>query len=113
MQEEQMSSFNATFAAFAALALVVGVVLYAVLAVAWRMLHEDGRLRLEQMLRRHGATPEKAFAGPGYQAAVAIRRCIACSDKARCDEWLAKDAKRGMEAFCPNADFVGRVAGSS
>lgn len=105
-----MSTFNATFAAFAALALVMGIVLYALLASAWRVVHDDGRLRLEQMLRRHGAPPEKALGMGGYQAAIATRRCAFCADKAACDQWFASGAKRGVEAFCPNADFIGRAA---
>ncbi|HJY78962.1 MAG TPA: DUF6455 family protein [Burkholderiales bacterium] len=42
-----------------------------------------------------------------YQAAVAVRRCMMCTHKARCDEWSG--AKRVMEEFCPNADFIARV----
>ena len=33
-----------------------------------------------------------------------------CAHKAQCDEWSG--AKRGMESFCPNADFIARVAAS-
>jgi len=43
----------------------------------------DGRLHLEQMLGRRGAN---------------------------CDAWRASGRRDGFEAFCPNADFIGRCA---
>lgn len=101
-----MSSFDASLAIIAALAVVLGVFLYAVLALGWRVLHDDARLRLDQMLRRHGA----ALGASGYQAAVATRRCVACANKAECDAWLRSGARGSIDKFCPNAAFIARVA---
>ncbi len=89
--------------------LISAVFLYALAATAWRMLHA-GSLRLEQVMGRRGT--DLAFAGEHApcDAAVATRRCAACAGKAICDEWLASGRRDGFEAFCPNADFIGRCA---
>ena len=104
-----MSTFGVASAGLAGLLVVMGLILYAVLAATFRVVRDDGRLRLVEILRRQG-TAEDALDAGGYQAAVAVRRCMMCARKAQCDEW--SDAKRGMEAFCPNAEFIARVAGS-
>ena len=96
-------------AAFAGLLIVAGLILYGVLASTFRVARDDGRLRLIEMLRRQGVASEEAFNVAGYQAAVAVRRCMMCAHKAQCDEW---SGKRGMEEFCPNADFIARVTAS-
>jgi len=106
-----MSTFGVNAAALAGLVLVmvIGLIMYGVLAAGFRIMRDDGRLRLAEMLRRQG-TPERALDVGGYQAAIAVRRCMMCAHKAQCDEWSG--AKRGMESFCPNADFIARVAES-
>jgi hypothetical protein len=90
--------------------LIFGVFLYALLSTAWRMLHAEGDLRLERILGRRGT--ELAFAGGQGRcdAAAAARRCAGCAGKALCDAWLASGRRDGFEAFCPNADFIGRCA---
>jgi hypothetical protein len=105
-----MSTFGVNAAALAGLLFVMGILVYAALAASFRIMRDDGRLRLAEMLRRRGAPPEEALGVGGYQAAIAVRRCMMCPHKARCDEWSG--AKRGMEAFCPNAEFIAHVAGS-
>ena len=104
-----MSTFAVTSAALAGLFIVMGLILYGVLAATFRVMRDDGQLRLAEMLRRQG-TAEEALNVGGYQAAIAVRRCMMCAQKAQCDEWSG--AKRGMESFCPNADFIARAAGS-
>ncbi|OGA78360.1 MAG: hypothetical protein A3G27_13230 [Betaproteobacteria bacterium RIFCSPLOWO2_12_FULL_66_14] len=89
---------------------VFAVFLYALANSAWRMLHADGGLRLEQMLGRRGVQLAAAGEHAPYDAAVAARRCANCADKAACDAWLASGRRDGFEAFCPNADFIGRSA---
>jgi len=106
-----MSTFGVNAAALAALIAVMGLILYAVLAASWRVIHDDGRLRLAEMLRRQGAAPEQALGVGGYQAAIAVRRCMMCAHKSECNQWLPSGAKGGMEAFCPNAEFVARMSG--
>lgn len=104
-----MSTLGFNAAALAGFLIVVGLI-YAVLAANFRIVRDDGRLRLVEMLRRQGAAPDKALDVGGYQAAVAVRRCMLCAHKTQCDEW--SDAERSIETFCPNADFIGRVTGS-
>jgi ubiquinone/menaquinone biosynthesis C-methylase UbiE len=87
----------------------MGLILYAVLAATFRVVRGDGRLRIAEILRRQGSAEEALDVG-GYQAAVAVRRCMMCAHKAQCDEWSG--AKRSMEAFCPNAEFIAVATGS-
>jgi hypothetical protein len=92
------------------LIVIVGAA-YAMLVSTFRLLQDDGELRLERMLKRHGASLDFAAGGFGsYQAAVAVRRCAVCPDKKACDAWLASGKKEGAAAFCPNAGFVQRIA---
>jgi len=104
-----MSAIGTSLAAAAAVVVVMAIVLYAVLAAAWRVVRDDGQVRILQVLSRHGAAPDQSLGMGGYDAAVAMRRCTFCADKAECDRWLASGAKQGPGAFCPNADFIGRV----
>ena len=101
-----MSTIGVNAAALAGLVIVIGLIAYAVLAASFRLVRDDGRLRLAEMLRRQGTAPEQAL-DAGYQAAIAVRRFMMCAHKVQCDEWSG--AKRGMESFCPNADFIARV----
>ncbi|HWD22286.1 MAG TPA: DUF6455 family protein [Burkholderiales bacterium] len=88
--------------------LVFAVFMYALASTAWRMLHADGRLRLEQMLGRRGVQLAAAGEHSPYDAAVAARRCAGCAGKTACDAWLVSGRRDGFETFCPNADFIGR-----
>ena len=84
-----------------------GLFLYAVFAQSWRMLHDDGRLRLRRMLARNGIRMAAAGASH-YEMALATRRCVACAGKAQCDAWLAAHRREGFERFCPNAQLIAR-----
>lgn len=96
---------------FAVSLIVIGAAVYAMLVSAWHVLHDDGELRLERMLKRHATSLDLAVSGFGsHQAATAVRRCVACADKPACDEWLASGRREGAAAFCPNAAFVRRIA---
>lgn len=100
-----MSPIEATLAMAAALAVVIGIFLYAVLALGWRELHEQARRRLGRMLARHGVS-----AGPsGYQGAAATGRCAACNNTVECDEWMRSGNREGSERFCPNAGLIARM----
>lgn len=94
-------------AALAGLVIVIGLIVYAALAASFRIVRDDGRLRLVEMLRKQGTAPDEALGVGGYQAAIAVRRCMMCAHKAQCDEWSG--ANRGMEDFCPNAGFIARA----
>lgn len=104
-----MSSLE-TYAVLGLGALVFAVFLYALIHSAWRMLHADGRLRLEQLLGRRGMQLAVAGEHAPYDAALAARRCVGCAAKGACDTWLASGQRDGFETFCPNADFIGRSA---
>lgn len=84
-----------------ALGFVLAVVLYALLASAWRLLNEEGRSRLRRMLRRNRVEVE-----PG---ALATRRCVACTSHAQCDAFL-RSGTTGVPEFCPNAEFIALAA---
>ena len=91
-------------------ALAVGsLFLYAIFAQSWRILHNDGRLRLRRMLARNGVAMATVGASDDDMAR-ATRRCLACADKAQCDAWMAAHQREGYEGFCPNADLIARCA---
>jgi hypothetical protein len=106
------SSFDISIVVMVALALVLGVMIYGVLASAWRILRDDGKLRLDRMLRRQGL-PSTALSEAGYQGAMATRRCVVCPDKDECDRWLASGGRASIAKFCPNAGFIARLAAKS
>jgi hypothetical protein len=85
-----------------ATALALGAIGYAYAATCWRMLHDDGRLRLRRLLARLG-TSLAAAPATECEKARAARTCVACGEKARCDAWLAAHRRDGYAAFCPNA----------
>jgi hypothetical protein len=105
-----MSTVSVNATALAGLVIVIWLIVYGVLAAGFKIWRDDGRLRLAEMLRRQGSTPQQAFDLCGDQAAIAVRRCMTCAHKVQCDEWSG--AKRGLESFCPNADFIARVIAS-
>lgn len=106
-----MNPIDTSLAALAAVVVVMAAVVYAVMAAAWRSMCDDGQTRIFQVLRRHGPGAEQAFGTPRQDAALAVRRCTFCAHKGECDRWLASGAENGLEDFCPNADFIGRIAG--
>jgi hypothetical protein len=88
-------------------AILLALAIFGTLAWSWarllgRFLADDGRLRLNEMLRRQGVNAEPAV----YPAALAARRCVLCAEKKHCDRWLASGAHAGYERFCPNSAFV-------
>jgi len=106
-----MTSFaSGTAVVFAALTVLIAAILYARLALAWRTAQDGGRLRLVHMLKRHGTAADQALGAGGQQAAIAMRRCMVCPGKRECDQWLASDEPSGIDAFCPNAEFIGRMS---
>ena len=106
-----MSIFASATTVLFALAILFAAILYARLALAWRIAHDNGRLRLVQVLARHGA-PDQALGGAALGAAVAMRRCMMCPQKKACDGWLSSGAPDRIEALCPNAEFIEQAAGA-
>jgi len=107
-----MSIFASVTTVLFALGILFAAILYARLALAWRVAHDNGRLRLAQVLSRHGA-PDQALDGAAFGAAVAMRRCMMCAQKSACDSWLASAHRSSVDGFCPNAEFIGRLASQS
>jgi hypothetical protein len=95
--------------ALLAAAALLALFLYALIAAARLLLRDEGRLRLHPMLQRHGVDPARAAELHPYEAALATRRCVACSEKEQCDAWLASPSRSDIERFCPNAAFARRM----
>ncbi|MGD9953799.1 MAG: DUF6455 family protein [Burkholderiales bacterium] len=93
---------SAEFLLFLLAAFTLGAIAYAFAVTCWRMLHDDGRLRLRRLLARAGTSLDAAPASD-CEKARAARTCVACGEKARCDAWLASHRREGYAAFCPNA----------
>lgn len=61
-------------------------------------------------VRRYGAMAARIGVRPPSPRAglVALigsrRRCLFCGETNHCDRWLASDARRGYQDFCPNAE---------
>lgn len=106
-----MSIFASVATMLLALAVLCAAILYTRIALAWRIGQDEGRLRLVQVLARHGA-PDQALGAAAFGAAVAMRRCMMCPHKTACDRWLSSGAPGSIGAFCPNAEFVEQAAGA-
>jgi len=93
--------------AWTGLALLVLFTIGYMVAIVYRRMLDDGKLRLVDMLHRQGLNLARAPGpqGGAYQPAAAIRRCAACADKAACDAWLNSD-RRGVPEYCPNAEYI-------
>jgi len=96
--------------------LVAALVLYPAAVATWRALHDDGRLRMNEIMRLRGARlPDLRPHAAAYGAALAVRRCVTCGAKAQCDAFLASGRSAGYETFCPNYAYIGAApaAGSA
>lgn len=86
--------------------LIVGCI---IASLWWRDV-ESRPVFLEQLLRRQGdAVAHRALASGSREFAVAVQRCLACSEAAQCRAWLASGAREGYDAFCPNAGYIERM----
>ena len=105
-----MDELIVKLAFFAVIAFILGLGLLAVSAAWRRALREGGRLRLAEMMHRHGLDLAGAMMhAPSYDLAQATRRCVGCARKVECDRWLASGKRGGYEAFCPNAALIERL----
>lgn len=98
--------------AFAAVALLfVAMIVYS-LVLAWRgAMADGGPLLLEQMMARRGISRvETPALMLEHEIALAGRRCVLCTSKLRCHEWLATAPRLERASFCPNAHFVDLMA---
>ena len=91
-------------AAYGTAALTV-VILVAGLLAAWH--GSGGSVLIEKVLRRQSdGAACRALASGSRDFAVAVQRCLSCTQGAQCRAWLASGAREGYETFCPNARYV-------
>ena len=96
-------------AAYGTAALIVAILTVALLA-GWRGDRRVGSVLLERVLRRQSdAAAGHALASGSRDFAVAVQRCVSCSEAAQCRAWLASGARDGYQTFCPNARYVQRM----
>lgn len=92
--------------------LLAGLIAVLIVALAVHLLVRQGYgdqrpVLLERMLRRQSdAGAQQALASGSHQFAVAVRRCVDCSEAAQCRAWLASGAREGYQSFCPNTEYV-------
>ena len=101
--------FLALLAALSASVLAVLIVAIIILTL-WS--HQDGGkpLLLECVLRRQGDDlAYRALASGDRDFAVAVQRCLVCSEAAQCRAWLSSGAHDGFQSFCPNAAYIARM----
>jgi hypothetical protein len=71
---------------------------------------EDGRLRLFEAARGQGvALPEPGSNTALHTSALAVRRCVLCSEHSRCDALLEARDWRLLREICPNTDYIDRL----
>ncbi|HYL26103.1 MAG TPA: DUF6455 family protein [Burkholderiales bacterium] len=89
----------------------LGVLIVAsVLAALWSRDGGAKPLLLEQALRRQGdGVAYRALASGSHDFAVAVQRCLACTEAAQCRAWLSSGARDGYQSFCPNARYIDRM----
>lgn len=91
-------------------ALFVLAVAGAVLLALWSRDAVEAPLLLERLLRRQGDDlASRALASGDQYFAVAVRRCLRCTEAAQCRAWLSSGARDGYQWFCPNAHYVDRM----
>ena len=86
---------------------VVGTAAYMVMSSALRMLRYDGRLRLSEALHGQGlALPEVHTDASIRALGIATKRCVACTEHARCDQMLAAGDWKTLPEICPNTSYI-------
>lgn len=96
-----------------ALWVILCLILFIALAVwlsagLWR--RDDGRLRLLEAARGQGvALPKPDSSTPVHASALAVRRCVFCTEHSRCDALLDARDWRSLRDICPNTDYLDRL----
>ena len=71
----------------------------------------DHKLRLYQLMRRRGVFVwDPPTATEARELTAAIRHCLDCPDKARCDALFARNDSAGHADFCPNISYIDGLA---
>jgi hypothetical protein len=98
-----------SIAFFGATALGLGIAAIAVLGL-WRAMTDERPLLLSDLLALEGIDMGRHVKGAGArQFALAARRCMHCTARERCEDWLAARSGDGYQAFCPNAGYIARM----
>jgi hypothetical protein len=101
--------FLALVAGISGSALGILIVAIALMAL-WSRGEGAKPLLLEQALRRQGdRVAYRALACGSHEFAVAVQRCLACSEVPKCSAWLSTAARDGYQSFCPNACYIDRM----
>ena len=71
---------------------------------------EDGRLRLLEAARGQGVALNEPHSNTAvYAGALAVRRCVLCTEHSRCDALLDARDWRSLREICPNTDYLDRL----
>jgi hypothetical protein len=96
---------NDLVAGLTVLLALAGIAAFAVLRTR-RLMRDDGRLRLPEVLRGQGLVPAPVDGDAGARAlGIATRRCVACAHHARCDALLAARDWQRLVEICPNRAY--------
>ena len=86
---------------------VAALLLYEGALAARQLYRDDGRLRLKEVARARGLVfrPARTHAAMNAQA-LAVRRCVACRRRSRCDRLAAARDWVGLGEICPNSAYL-------
>ena len=88
------------------LGLIAALFVYQAFLSARELNRDDGRLRLKEVARaRRLARPSQTEAAM-HAEALAVRRCLVCQRKKRCDELAAARDWEALRAICPNTPYL-------
>jgi len=77
----------------------------------WRVvMREERPVLLHRVLERQGLSlAASTDATELARGAIAIRRCVACSERETCLAWLEGNDSTAFERFCPNAGLIAEL----
>ena len=102
-------TFLQSVALLGATALALGIVALALLGL-WRAIGDERPLLLSDLLAFEGIDMAEHIRGAGaYQFALAARKCMQCTERARCESWISRKQPGGYESFCPNTPYIERM----
>ena len=89
------------------LGLIAALFVYEAFLSARELYRDDGRLRLKEVARarRLALHPPQTEAAT-HADALAVRRCLVCQRKKRCDELAAARDWDALRAICPNTPYL-------
>jgi hypothetical protein len=86
--------------------LILAPVAYAAF-LAVRVARSNGRVRLFEVLQGENLPrPDFESEASVRAGAYAVRRCVNCSELARCDQLIAARDWKALNEICPNRDYL-------